>query len=239
MRRLAAVFIGILVPLAPAAAAPICSLPARLPPPQEEGASAREPSRIVPISGYTLSLIWLAENCRKGHSSGAGALDCRARAGKDGVVLHGLWPDGIGKEWPQWCRPARPLRATTLRAHYCATPSAQLAQHEWAKHGTCMPGYDAERYLARARALFAELQMPHLRALSYGKPTDATVRAAFAAANPGMTADMIRLNVTNDGWLEEIWVCLDARMRRTACAAPSAKPEARVNIWRGRVRVPT
>lgn len=222
------------LPLAPAIAAPMCHLPQRLSAPEEEGPSTREPQRVMPIGGYTLAMIWLAENCRKGSSSGAGSLDCRAGAGKSGFVLHGLWPDGVGKDWPQWCAPARPLSPATLRAHYCTTPSTQLAQHEWTKHGTCMPGYDPERYFAEARSLFAGVRMPNLRALSYRAPSRQDVQNAFAAANRGMTADMVRLNVNKAGWLEEIWVCLDRNRRWTACHMPAAKPDERVKIWRGR-----
>ncbi len=216
-----------------AAAAPLCTIPTRLPLPHEEGPSESQPSRTMPIGSYTLALIWLPENCRKGGSPGADALDCRAGAGRSGFVLHGLWPDGEGKDWPQWCAPARPLSAATLRAHYCATPSTQLAQHEWTKHGTCMPGYDPDRYFAASRGLFASLTMPNLRALSYRRPTRGAVQRAFAAANPGMTADMINLNVNKGGWLEEAWVCLDRRMRRTACPAPIGRPGDAVKIWRG------
>ncbi|QJU58101.1 ribonuclease T [Sphingomonas sp. AP4-R1] len=230
----AAALAAAILPLAPAVAAPMCNLPQRLSAPEEEGPSAREPQRVMPIGGYTLAMIWLAENCRKGGSSGAGSLDCRAGAGKGGFVLHGLWPDGVGKDWPQWCAPARPLAPATLRAHYCTTPSTQLAQHEWTKHGTCMPGYDAERYFAEARSLFAGVRMPNLRALSYRAPSRQDVQTAFAAANRGMTADMVRLNVNKQGWLEEIWVCLDRNRRWTACHMPAPKPDERVKIWRGR-----
>jgi ribonuclease T2 len=226
--------LAFVAPLAPALAAQLCTLPNAFSVPTAEGASAREPQRVLPIGSYTLSLIWLAENCRNGRSSGTGALDCRAGAGKSGFVLHGLWPDGVGKDWPQWCARAAPLPATTLRAHYCATPSAQLAQHEWAKHGTCMPGYDPDRYLAESRRLFDRLRMPNLRTLSYGRPTGMSVQRAFAAANRGMSPDMVRLNVNKQGWLEEVWVCLDTRFRWTRCAAPAAKAGAPVKIWRGR-----
>lgn len=234
MKRLA-IGLALSVLLAvPSVAASLCNLPLRLSVPQEEGPSAREPQRILPIGGYTLAITWLAENCRKGRSSGVGALDCRARAGKGGFVLHGLWPDGESRDWPQWCATPAPLPPATLRAHYCATPSVQQTQHEWAKHGTCMPGYDAERYLAVSRSLFAGLHMPNLRALSYGRPTRSSIRRLFADANPGMTPDMINLNVTRQGWLEELWVCLDKRMRWTRCAAAMGKPDEIVKIWRGR-----
>jgi ribonuclease T2 len=220
---------------AAALAAPSCTAPPSLAIPHAEEPSAREPQRLLPIGSYTLSLIWLPQSCRRGERS---TLDCAAQAGRNGFVLHGLWPDGRGREWPQWCAAAAPLPAATLAAHYCATPSVQLTQHEWAKHGTCMPGYDPDRYLSRSRALFADLRLPNLRALSFRQPTARAVRAAFAAANRGMSADMVRLNVNRDGWLEEVWVCLDKAFNRRICPADAGgpKPGDRVKIWRGQGR---
>ena len=215
-----------------AVAAPMCAVPGHLDEPRIEGPSAREAQRLLPIGGYTLSVIWLAQSCRRP----GGSLDCQARAGKGGFVLHGLWPDGPGKDWPQWCESSAPLPAATLRAHYCTTPSPQLAQHEWTKHGTCMAGYDPDRYFAQSRRLFDQLRMPNLRALSYKRPTAIAVQRAFASANPGMRPDMLRLNVSRDGWLEEVWVCLSKNFawKRCPATAGGAKPGAPIKIWRGR-----
>lgn len=214
-----------------AIAAPMCAIPTPLPQPRIEGPSPREPQRLLPIGGYTLSVIWLSQDCRRSN----GSLDCRAGAGKDGFVLHGLWPDGPGKDWPQWCETSAPLRPATLRAHYCTTPSVQLAQHEWTKHGTCMAGYDPDRYFAQSRRLFDGLRMPNLRAFSYNPTTAAAIQRAFADANRGMHPDMLRLNVSRDGWLEEVWVCLsrDFRWKKCPSTAGGARPGTSVRIWRG------
>jgi ribonuclease T2 len=32
---------------------------------------------------------------------------------------------------------------------------------------------------------------------------------AFAAANAGMTPEMVQVRANRRGWLEEIWICLD------------------------------
>jgi ribonuclease T2 len=211
-------------------AAPACDVPRTLPVLRDEGASDREPKRLLPIGGYTLSLIWLPQQCRaKGDGFRCGD------ANRAGFVLHGLWPDGKGKDWPQWCRPSRPLPATTLKAHYCTTPNPQLIQHEWAKHGTCMDGYTPDRYLALSGRLFDGFVQPRLRPLSRSPQTARSIQRAVAAANPGLTADMMRLYVSRDGWLQEVWLCLDTRFKPRPCAAHQggAKPNDRVQIWRG------
>lgn len=214
---------------APALAAPACEIPAALATPRPEAASDRDPVRVLPIGSYTLSLIWLPQECR-GHAG----FDC-TKARTAGFVLHGLWPDGQAKDWPQWCKPAEPLPVATLKAHYCATPNPQLIQHEWAKHGTCMAGYTPDRYLTLSNRLFAGIVQPNLRSLSFRPQTAATVQRAIARVNPGITPDMMRLNLSKKGWLQEVWLCLDTRFKPQRCGADQggARPEDTVLIWRG------
>jgi ribonuclease T2 len=197
------------------AAALACQPPATLPSPNLEGPTAEQPRRVLPIGGYTLSLIWTPEQCRSGGANGEG-IACQAARG---FVLHGLWPDGRGKDWPQYCRPAPVLPQRTLTAHWCATPSAQLLQHEWAKHGTCMAGYSADRYFATAGRLFRRLTAPAMTTLA-AQP-DLTVSRfadAYETVNR-LPAGSVRLNVNRKGWLQEVWVCLDTRFRPRACPA--------------------
>jgi len=101
-----------------------------------------QPVRVVPVASYTLALIWTPQHCLRA-VTGAESLECNRDTGTR-FVLHGLWPDGEGKSWPQWCAPADILPRKVIAAHYWATPSPQLMQHEWAKHGTCMAGTTAE-----------------------------------------------------------------------------------------------
>jgi ribonuclease T2 len=227
--RLSITALGLALVAAPALAAPSCDVPSNLPRPRVEAPSNREPARMLPIGSYTLSLIWLPQQCRNDRE-GFGCSDRRAN-----FVLHGLWPDGKGKDWPQWCKPADVLPEATIAAHYCATPSAQLIQHEWAKHGTCMAGYTPDRYFTQSNALFDGFVAPNMRVLSYRAQTAASVQRAIAAANPGMRADMMRLNVDKKGWLREVWLCLDTRFKYKSCPAHQggAKAGDRVMIWRG------
>jgi ribonuclease T2 len=144
-------------------------------------------------------------------------------------VLHGLWPDGEGKSWPQWCAPAPVLPSRTIAAHYCATPSAQLLQHEWAKHGTCIAGATPESYFGQSNRLFHALRFPDMATLARPGLTEGAFAQAFAAGNPGLDAEDIRLNLDKEGWLQEVWLCLDTAFRPMRCAAPS-QPSRTVRI---------
>jgi ribonuclease T2 len=227
--RLSVTALGMALIGAPALAAPACDVPSNLPTPRIEGPSTRESARLLPIGSYTLSLIWLPQQCRSDREGFA----CGNRQAS--FVLHGLWPDGKGKDWPQWCKPAPVLPAATIAAHYCATPSPQLIQHEWAKHGTCMSGYTPDRYFTQSNSLFDSFVSPNMRGLSYRRQTVASVQRAIADANPGMRADMVRLNLDKKGWLREVWLCLDTRFKYKTCPVQQggAKPGDRVMIWRG------
>jgi ribonuclease T2 len=212
-----------------------CALPASLPRPHSERATPEQPMRRVPTTGYTLSLIWGPEACRaaRGRPARAGDLQCRSRRDAARFTLHGLWPDGTGfNRWPQYCRPATLLTDTQLRRGLCATPSVQLLQHEWAKHGTCMTD-DPVAYFTDETRLFERIRYPDMRALARRRSlTAAQFQQAFARANPGMTADMMRLNLNKRGWLEEVWLCLGRDRRSRACPAEQggASSDAPVRI---------
>ncbi len=217
LRTFAAIVLVTLAPIA-ARAAPGCAVPSDLPLPHVEGASADQPARVEPIGGYTLALIWTPEHCV--HAvPGAETFECGPGTGK-GFALHGLWPDGVGKSRPQWCAATEILPRRTIAAHFCATPSPQLLQHEWAKHGTCIPGMTPDRYFGRSNRLFHAIHYPDMAALARKPLTAGDFAVAFAAVNPGMRADMLRLNLDRDGWLREVWLCLDVSLGRKRCAAP-------------------
>lgn len=217
-----------------AQAAPSCAIPADLVPPHVESPTARDAARIVPIGSYTLATFWMPQQCKQA-IRGIAAIDCaRPEVHAAGLVLHGLWPDGEGKDWPQWCRPAAVLPTAVLGAHYCATPSVQQLQHEWAKHGTCMAGFTPERYFDRAEQMYRGLHVPDLRALSYKDQTVDSVKRAIVAVNPGLRPDSFRLSLDPHGWLEEVYFCLDVNFRAKTCAYEGkTRGDDKVLIWRG------
>lgn len=212
-----------------------CSAPSRIEPPRPDVPSAREPRRLLPIGGYTLALTWGPGYCRDHAREPSARFQCGG-GNRFGFTLHGLWPDGVGKEWPQYCAATPLLSRQVIRANLCATPSAQLLQHEWAKHGTCMPGRTPDRYFARSTGLYAALRYPDMDALSRRPLTAGGLARAMAAVNPGLPAEAVRVTTDRRGWLDELWLCLDTRFRYVRCRADSGgvTAETAVQIWRGR-----
>lgn len=211
-----------------------CAVPDQIEAPRPDGASVREPKRIVPIGGYTLALTWAPQYCHANARDGSARFEC-ASGNRFGFTLHGLWPDGTERAWPQYCATAPILDPATIRRHLCTTPSPQLLQHEYAKHGTCM-GVPPARYFAQSTDLYARVRYPDMAALSRRRSlTAGQFAAAFARANRGMTPAMVRVTANRQGWLDEVWLCLDTRFARIACPASKGglKPAARLKIWRG------
>ncbi len=199
-----------------------------------ELASAEQPVRRVPTTGYTLSLIWTPEHCYagKGRRQDGGDPEC-AGASAHGFTLHGLWPDGDGpNRWPQYCHPVALLTDAQIAVGVRATPAPQLLQHEWAKHGSCVTN-DPASYFALEDRLYDGIHAPDMAMLSHRRGmTVGDFQSTFAAANPGMTADMLRLNLNKNGWLEEVWICLGLDKRPRACPAAQggAQPGDRVKV---------
>ncbi len=210
-----------------------CIAPSVLPRPRFDGPSKNEPARRIPTASYTLAISWSPQSCR---SPGPGdALRCGGKLGAFGFTLHGLWPDGAGKIWPQYCRAAAILPRAIIRQNICVTPSPDLIQHEWAKHGTCM-GRDPSAYFAKSRALYQALRYPDMKALS--RRRNLTIGGfvdALVAVNPAVPARAVRVTTTKDGWLDELWLCLDKRFRYKTCKAnqDGGSPSGRkLRIWR-------
>jgi ribonuclease T2 len=223
----------LLVPGAAHAQAYRCAVPATISQPRADLPSASQPKRVLPIGGYTLAITWAPQYCRSARGPSS-RFQCGA-GNRFGFTLHGLWPDGVGKDWPQYCAATGIVPRPVIRATLCATPSAQLIQHEWAKHGTCMPGERPASYFARATRAYARLRYPDMGALSLRALTARQFAQAMAAANPGLSADMMRVTATRQGWLDEVWICMDTRFRYRRCPAHQGglRPNAALRIWRG------
>lgn len=222
------------VPGVAAAQTEQCSVPATLPRPHPDLPSANQPQRILPIGGYTLALTWAPEYCHSNAREPTARFECRS-GNRFGFTLHGLWPDGIGAEWPQYCAATPLLPPATIRRAVCATPSPQLLQHEWAKHGTCM-GITPDAYFARSTGLYGRLRFPDIRSMSRGPVTAGELAKAMADRNPGLPAEAVRVTVNKRGWLDELWLCLDKRFAYTPCHAGSGGVPAgtALKIWRGK-----
>ena len=214
MRRLALALALALLPMPAMAQVISCSAPAHVdpyPPIRPDGPSVR-----TPISGYTFALSWSPEYCHgaRGHNA-----DFQCHGSQHfGFVVHGLWPEGTGPQPPQWCQPAARPSPDTLRGYMCMTPSAYLLEHEWLKHGSCA-AKTPDAYYASAQRLWQALRMPDMAALAANRPTAGALRAAFVARNPGLPPRSIQVRTGPGGWLREVALCLDPRLRPTSCAA--------------------
>ena len=234
MIRRALTLAALVAPTLAQAQAYRCAVPARIVPPRPDLPSAEQPKRLLPIGGYTLAISWAPQFCHGNARQTSASFECGG-GNRFGFTLHGLWPDGEGPEWPQYCRATGIVPAPVIRGQLCATPSAQLIQHEWAKHGTCMSRTPAD-YFARSSRLYAALRFPDMVALSRRDGLTASdVAKAMAGANRGMAADMMRITASKSGWLEEVWLCLDKQFRYATCPAHQGglAADAPIKIWRG------
>lgn len=206
---------------APLAAAPSCRLPTDIP--------ATQPGkpgdvRNIPIGGYLLTFSWSPEVCFNAKRNAANnaygtsvdtGIQC-GRANHFAFVLHGLWPEGQDRDWPQYCRPVPTVAAATVKAELCRTPSVSLIEHEWEKHGSC--GWKTpEAYFTQSAKLMDALTLPDLSGLTRGQVNASAIRAAFVAANPALPHDAIGVAANKGGWFEEVRLCLDTAFKYRAC----------------------
>ena len=193
------------------------------------------PVRQVPATGYTLALSWSPEYCRTRADSAADARQCSGRFGRFGFIVHGLWPEGRGAAWPQWCPAQHRPTSRELARNLCLTPSESMLAHEWAKHGACMAPRP-ESYFRTVRILWNGLRWPDFDRLGRrGELTAGRVREEFSQANRLWQPEAIGLVLSERGWLRELRLCYDTRFRPTACDARRFGPadSAPVHIWRG------
>ena len=234
MKRLIIAALAVLAPGVANAQAYQCAIPRNIPTPRPDLPSASQPKRLMPIGSYTLAISWAPEYCRTKGDDRASRLQCGG-GNRFGFTLHGLWPDGVGAEWPQYCTATPIVPRKVIRDTLCSTPSPQLIQHEWAKHGTCMRTTPAAYFRSSTR-LFGKLRYPDMNALSRAPLTAGGFARAMAAANPGLPATSIRVTANRKGWLDELWLCLDKSFAYEPCKPNSGgvAAGAPLKIWRGR-----
>lgn len=216
-----------------------CHAPKYLPRPALE---MPEPGQIrrTPISGYTLALSWSREYCRGHERDPVMRFQCSGEIGDFGFVLHGLWPETTGPNYPQYCRKVGVLRREIISQNICMTPTPQLLQHEWAKHGSCLTN-TPEAYFKAARVLYSAVQFPDMDRLSRqverGTPlTVAGLVEAFADLNDGLPTHSVKVIANSKGWLKEVRICLgkDLKPRRCPRHAKGAADSSSIKVWRGR-----
>ena len=191
-----------------AVAAPQCSVPFGLRPAAPVMPRADQVRPDIPVTHYILALSWAPSWCRTGAGRHAtergGNAECSDPA--RGFVLHGFWPNGEGRQHPQYCAPAGPIDIATLRTTYCMTPSASLLQHEWAAHGTCGWSRPAD-YFAREASIWTGLRLPAAQALAGRTLPAGQLRALFAQANPGLPPEAVAVRLDRKQRLREVDLC--------------------------------
>jgi len=193
------------------------------------------PVRQTPIAGYTLALTWSPEYCRGRENRAADRRQCSGTAGRFGFVVHGLWPEGSGAAWPQWCPSPNRLTSQEVARNLCMTPSAALLANEWERHGSCMVRRP-ESYFKVTRILWNSLRWPDFDRIARNEElTAGDVRRAFAEANRYWEPEHVGLVVNERGWLAEMRLCYGKDFMPARCDARRFGPRdsTPVKIWRG------
>ena len=205
-------------------AAESCQVPADLapapviPPPREEIQAG------VVNTHYLLAITWSPE-WRRTNGQGITGQRLQGEGQARGFVLHGLWPNGVAKPYPRYCRPVGGLDLATVRQMFCRTPSPELLQHEWQAHGSC--GWsDSTAYFRQEAALYDRIVMPKIEAIPPRELTAGAVRRAFIAKNPWLSPGKIYLQVDKAGRMTEIRLCYDLAFKPMSCMGGTGTPDA-------------
>jgi len=208
----------------PALAGPACVAPRGLQPAPVLTPPADEVQAGVVNAYYLLAITWSPEWCRtNGYGDTSQKLQCEGPP--RGFGLHGLWPNGVAKPYPRYCKPVGGLDAVTVRGMFCRTPSPELLQHEWQAHGAC--GWsDPKAYFADAARLYDRVAPPRIENIPAAALTAGAVRQAFVAKNPWLSREMIFLAVDSRQRLKEIRLCYDLAFQPRACQGGIGTPDA-------------
>ncbi|MFM9865655.1 MAG: ribonuclease T2 family protein [Micropepsaceae bacterium] len=168
---------------------------------------------------YLLVLSWSPTHCSSDRGRGRDD-DLQCRSGRPyGFVLHGLWPQHE-RGYPEFCAASeRAVSDANMTAALKLSPSRQLVQHEWEKHGTCA-GLSQDDYFAAAALAVESVSVPK----AYRSPaqplvtTPNAVRRAFLDANRAIPDDGLSATCGRNQ-LAEVWVCLDKNLAPRSCSA--------------------
>jgi ribonuclease T2 len=168
---------------------------------------------------YVLSLSWSPTFCATAEEADSSA---QCDTPTLGFAMHGLWPQ-YDAGYPEFCEGAGRVTAAVIRAQLDIMPDRGLITHQWRKHGSCS-GLAPEDYFELARAAFEAIRIPPEFATRTAdlRLSAAAVEAAFAAVNPGLTAEGMAVSC-DDGRLEEVRICLTRDLDFRACAEVDAR----------------
>jgi ribonuclease T2 len=164
-----------------------------------------------PFDYYVLSLSWSPEYC----ASEARPKDPQC-VRPYAFVVHGLWPQ-YERGWPKDCGRGEYLSNELIANAMQFMPSKPLVIHEWRKHGVCS-GLSAARYFDTAERAYRSITIP-ARFTALEQPLSTTVQqieAAFLAANPKLSPDMIATQCRGRH-LQELRLCMTPDLQPRRC----------------------
>jgi ribonuclease T2 len=157
---------------------------------------------------YVLSLTWVPGFCATHRDP--------EECGRDlGFALHGLWPESVDG-YPSDCS-SDAMPDDVRSANVGLFPSSHMIDHEWSKHGTCS-GLGAAGFFDTTRTMLGSVTIPpdYHHGARIGSGDAGTVKAAFVAANPNLTADSLVLSCSRSR-VSEIHICLAKDGNGRAC----------------------
>ena len=171
---------------------------------------------------YLLALSWSPEFCNTpAGQQPSKHIQCSAKLG---FVVHGLWPQSNNNHYPQDCGPGADVPASIAAIALNAQPPMPsgdpgLVAHEWSKHGTCT-GLSMTDYFTAIKTSAEKVNIPeNLKAPKTPITLDANaIAVAFTAANPGLTTDMLNIEVDRDGEISGVEVCFSKQLNFQPCA---------------------
>ena len=149
---------------------------------QEDGFNNWQSASTVPDGGnYLLAVSWQSAFCEQRPNKP----ECRSqrenRFDANHFSLHGLWPQPAGQVY---CGLSQKLVSIDKSGRWRNLPKLELSEglrkelslkmpgyrsflhrHEWYKHGTCMPGFTAEKYFRISVLLLDQLNANAVRNL--------------------------------------------------------------------------
>lgn len=183
---------------------------------------------------YVLALSWSPSFCFEERVASENRSQC-GPGRRFAFIVHGLWPQYEGGDWPVYCPSNEPSRVPDdlVRSLLDIMPSFSLIGHQWRKHGVCS-GLTQEAYFNLLREAKERIVIPPaLRNLNRTVAVNPlNVEAAFSKFNEGLDPEEVAVSCGHNR-LQEMRLCLSKDLRFRACPAVDLK-----GCKRGRVLMP-
>jgi ribonuclease T2 len=169
-------------------------------------AQSLPPLATAPFDFYVMTLSWSPGFCDTGGEERS-PQQCAVGSG-DGFVVHGLWPDNRMSSDPADCEAGKDAAPADLAAAHGLYPTDDLAEHEYAKHGTCT-GLSAADYFAAVRYVRDQLKIPDMLKTPHQAQrfSPQAIEQAFIDANANLRPDNMAVTCGH-GELIDVRFCL-------------------------------